>query len=107
MKIVDHKLHHDSGEPLPFKESPNQRSGLDAKYLIIHYTAGSSAESSIRALTDRTRKVSAIWSSGGTARSPSSSPLTASPGMPAGAAGTGSSASTSTRSASSSTMPES
>lgn len=59
MKILRHRLHDDDGTPVPFKNSPNQRSGLDAKYLIIHYTAGSSAESSIRALTDPARKVSA------------------------------------------------
>ena len=59
MKIIRHRLHEDGGAPVPFKRSPNQGGAYQAKYLIIHYTAGASAESSIRALSNPERKVSA------------------------------------------------
>lgn len=59
MKILRHRLQHDDGAPVPFENSPNQRGGLDAKYLIIHYTAGSSADSSVRWLTNPASEASA------------------------------------------------
>lgn len=57
MEIRDHRL-----EGVEYRESPNQgglyeEGALDT--IIIHYTAGSNAESAIRTLSDTERKVSA------------------------------------------------
>lgn len=52
MKIVRNRLHHDDGTPFPFQESPNRGGKLDHRFLVIHYTAGSSVEGAIRTLTD-------------------------------------------------------
>ena len=59
MKIVRHRLHHDDGRPLPFRASPNQSAGLQPEYVVMHYTAGSSAESSIAWLTNPAARASA------------------------------------------------
>lgn len=47
MKILRHRLHHDDSTPLPYVPSPNRGADLEAEWLVIHYTAGSSAESSV------------------------------------------------------------
>jgi N-acetylmuramoyl-L-alanine amidase len=44
MKVSQHRLHDDQGSPVPFRESPNHGGALEPRYLIIHYTAGRSAE---------------------------------------------------------------
>ena len=49
MHIKNHRLHAGSGEPVAAVRSPNQGGPLTANYLVMHYTAGSSAESSIQA----------------------------------------------------------
>ena len=59
MKISNHRL---EGERVAYRESPNQsgpyaEGNLDT--IIIHYTAGASAESAIHTLSDPERKVSA------------------------------------------------
>ena len=59
MKITNHRL---EGRSIDYRESPNQGASyapgaLDT--IIIHYTAGADAESSIRTLSDTERKVSA------------------------------------------------
>ena len=54
MKIVKHRLKGASQ-----KESPNRGGSLSADTIVIHYTAGPSAESAIRTMTDPARKVSA------------------------------------------------
>ena len=59
MKIVNHRLCHDDGNPVAFVKTPNASAGLTARYLVMHYTAGSSAESSIRHLSKKTAKASA------------------------------------------------
>jgi N-acetylmuramoyl-L-alanine amidase len=46
MKITDHLLFDDEGQPVPFQRSPNRGEIFKPRYLIIHYTAGRSAESS-------------------------------------------------------------
>lgn len=51
MQVKRGMLHNDNGERAPFVRSPNQRGALVPRYLIMHYTAGASAESSIRHLT--------------------------------------------------------
>jgi len=59
MRVKNHRLCAEDGEPVNLVRSPNQRAGLSARYLVIHYTAGASAESSVRHLTNRTSKASA------------------------------------------------
>lgn len=60
MKIIDHRLYKDDGTPYPFVSTPNKSSGtLDPRYLIMHYTAGRSAESSVRYLANPVAKASA------------------------------------------------
>jgi hypothetical protein len=62
MKIVEDLLRNDDGSPLAFKASPN-RGGSFAHglpdTLVVHFTAGRSAESSVRWLTDKRAKASA------------------------------------------------
>lgn len=59
MKIVRHRLQQDDGTPVPYAESPNRGGALDHRYLIMHYTAGSSAQGAIASLTDPAAKASA------------------------------------------------
>ncbi|MGR5546652.1 N-acetylmuramoyl-L-alanine amidase [Vibrio sp. PNB22_2_2] len=60
MKIKAHKLFRTDDSQVPFKRSPNQSSGaIQPRYLVMHYTAGSSAESSISWLTNPLAKASA------------------------------------------------
>jgi len=59
MKILRHRLHHDDGTPYPYQESPNRGGKVDHKFLVIHYTAGSGVDSSIRTLTDSASSASA------------------------------------------------
>jgi N-acetylmuramoyl-L-alanine amidase len=59
MHVRNHKLHTDQGEPVATARSPNQGGALVPRYLVMHYTAGGSAESSIRHLTKKAAKASA------------------------------------------------
>ena len=60
MKIVDHRLVHDDGTPYRFVSTPNVSSGaLKPTYLVMHYTAGSSAQESISWLANPQAKASA------------------------------------------------
>lgn len=60
MKIVNHRLHQDDDKPVPFVKTPNLSQGtLRHEYLVIHYTAGRSAESSVSALANPNLKASA------------------------------------------------
>jgi N-acetylmuramoyl-L-alanine amidase len=59
VKVKNHRLVNNSGKPYPYKESPNKSNSINPKYLIIHYTAGSSAEGSISWLTNKASRVSA------------------------------------------------
>jgi len=59
MEIKDHRL---SADNVDWRESPNQGGKLvggKPDSIIIHYTAGSSAESSVRSLSNPKQKVSA------------------------------------------------
>ncbi|MCU0841698.1 MAG: N-acetylmuramoyl-L-alanine amidase [Thiobacillaceae bacterium] len=47
MKIVNHRLVRADGSPMPFVASPNMAGVMRPEYLVIHYTAGGSAEGSI------------------------------------------------------------
>ncbi len=59
MKIRRHRLHQDDGTAVRFVRSPNVGGKVDAKYLVIHYTAGSSAKGAIDSLIDPRAKASA------------------------------------------------
>lgn len=60
MKIVSNKLVSEAGEaPVTFINSPNQSGTITPKYLIIHYTAGRSAASSIEWFKNPDAKASA------------------------------------------------
>lgn len=56
MRIENHLL---KGEGIQFRESPNHSGKLEPDTVIIHYTAGRDAESSIKTLCDPTVKASA------------------------------------------------
>ncbi len=59
MKIRNHRLARQDGMALPFVATPNMGSVLAPEYLVIHYTAGSSAEGAIAWLSNRAAKASA------------------------------------------------
>lgn len=47
MKISNHRLQHDDGSPVPFVQTRNQGGALTPQFLVMHYTAGRSAQESI------------------------------------------------------------
>lgn len=59
MKIINHRLFQDDGTPFPFIATPNMGGELKASYLVMHYTAGPSADHSIKWLINPTAKASA------------------------------------------------
>lgn len=60
MKVSNHRLIGDDGNAVEFRRSPNQSSGrITPEYLVIHYTAGRSASSSINWLCDKNAQASA------------------------------------------------
>ncbi len=59
MKILRHRLVADDGEPLPFVRSPNSDGPMVPEYLVIHYTAGSSARSSLDWFSNSAARASA------------------------------------------------
>lgn len=48
MKINNHRLWLNDQNPAEFRSSPNQAGSLDARYLVIHFTAGRNKESSVQ-----------------------------------------------------------
>ncbi|MGZ0188691.1 MAG: N-acetylmuramoyl-L-alanine amidase [Alphaproteobacteria bacterium] len=59
MLIKRHRLYLDTDTQAAFKQSPNQSGALNPTHLIIHFTAGASAQSSIDHLTRRGSSASA------------------------------------------------
>lgn len=59
MRIKSHRLVGSQGKPIPFRESPNHGGRLNPSFLVMHYTAGRSAESSAGWLCDPRAKASA------------------------------------------------
>jgi len=59
MKILNHRLHQDDGTPFPFERSPNQGGEVEHELLVMHYTAGRSAGSSVAWLTNPASRASA------------------------------------------------
>jgi N-acetylmuramoyl-L-alanine amidase len=59
MKIKNHRLVKGNGNPYPFVRSPNQGGPVHHEYLVMHFTAGANADSSVRWLTNPEAKASA------------------------------------------------
>jgi N-acetylmuramoyl-L-alanine amidase len=59
MKIRNHRLAQDDGTALPYLASPHVGTALHARFLVIHYTAGSSAAGTIAWFRNPSSKVSA------------------------------------------------
>ena len=59
MKVVNHRLMDDAGNAVPFRNSPNRGGQLSPRYLVMHFTAGSSAEESINWLCNPQAQASA------------------------------------------------
>lgn len=59
MPISGHKLVDDDGTSCPFISSPNSSALVERRFLVIHYTSGRSAETSIQWLTNRNANASA------------------------------------------------
>ncbi len=59
MLIEDHRLLDDAGTPVPLVESPNRGGPITPEFLLLHFTADRSAESTIRWLTDPASRASA------------------------------------------------
>lgn len=57
--VVKHKLHHADGTPVPFTPSPNVGTQIVPIYIVIHYTAGLTADGAIETLCDPKSKASA------------------------------------------------
>lgn len=51
MKIKNNRLFHNDGTAFPLVKTTKQKPSLEAKYLVLHYTAGSTAEGAIHTLT--------------------------------------------------------
>ena len=60
MRIRSHRLEHDDGTPYSFMSSHNQGPGsITPEFLVMHYTAGRDAQSSIAHLVDADSRASA------------------------------------------------
>lgn len=59
MRVVNHRLQHDSGKPVRLIESPNRGGALRPRFVLIHYTAGRSADSAIAWLCNPAARASA------------------------------------------------
>lgn len=62
MRIIEHRLYQDNGSPYPYVQSPNTSgrfTGNNLQFLVMHYTAGTSASSAVKTLTNSNVKASA------------------------------------------------
>ena len=59
MKIRNHRLTRDDGSTLPYLASPHVGMSIGPRFIVIHYTGGSSAAGTISWFQDPTSKVSA------------------------------------------------
>lgn len=59
MKILNHRLVGDDGSPFPYAASPNRGGEMTPEYLVMHYTAGSSAEGAVSWLCNPAARASA------------------------------------------------
>ena len=54
MKLENHCLIGHNGQPVPFVPARNAGGVIKPRYIVIHYTAGGSADSTVRYLASRT-----------------------------------------------------
>lgn len=59
MKILNHRLVADDGTPVRFVDTPNKGGVMVPEYLVMHYTAGSSAEGAVSWLSNPAARASA------------------------------------------------
>jgi N-acetylmuramoyl-L-alanine amidase len=59
MKVINHFLYFDDGQQVRFVKSPNIEGKMQPEYLVIHYTAGSTAAGAVTWLTNSRAYVSA------------------------------------------------
>jgi len=59
MKVKNHRLFTDEDQPVRFESTPNQGGELAPRFLVIHYTAGASLDSSVRWMQQRQAQASA------------------------------------------------
>jgi N-acetylmuramoyl-L-alanine amidase len=59
MKINNHRLVADDGAPVRYVETPNKGGAMTPEYLVMHYTAGSSAEGSVAWMCNPAAKAAA------------------------------------------------
>ena len=59
MKIINHRLLNDDGTACRYQPSPSVGGVLTAQYLVMHFTAGRDAASSIASLCNKASKASA------------------------------------------------
>ena len=59
MRIRNHRLVDADGETFNYHPTPNRGGTLSPRYIVMHFTAGSSAESSIAHFADRNARASA------------------------------------------------
>ncbi len=59
MNIANHHLVNETGSPVPFRATPNIGAEFQPRYLVIHYTGGSSMQSSVEWLCNPSAKASA------------------------------------------------
>ncbi len=62
MQVIDHRLHLDAQTPIPLEEIPNfqaDRKTQAIEYLVMHYTAGTSAQAAVNWFKNPNAKVSA------------------------------------------------
>lgn len=59
MQIKNHRLLDNEGTAVSFVDTPNRGGTITPRYLVMHYTAGSSAESSIAHMARKSAKASA------------------------------------------------
>ncbi len=62
MRIIEHRLYQDNGSPYPYVQSPNTSgrfTGNNLQFLVMHYTASTSASSAVKTLTNPNIKASA------------------------------------------------
>ncbi|HUS01197.1 MAG TPA: N-acetylmuramoyl-L-alanine amidase, partial [Chitinophagaceae bacterium] len=59
MQIKNHLLFHDNGNPVSFRATPNKGGRYKPEYLVMHYTAATTAASSINWFLNPVAKASA------------------------------------------------
>lgn len=59
MKIINHRLVNDDDTPVTYLPSPNIGGNVQHKFLVMHFTAGRSAQESVDWLTNKKAKASA------------------------------------------------